>query len=152
MWENGEFTGRGLTDLMERARRHDDAAREGRDNGDRFSQDEFTVLNGGFRSHQEIEDFDCRRQGANLSTDGVGSSLPVAPYMTKFVKHSPNQSIRIKKRQLAVTESQLSTTSPCQAQTSARASHPFGLTLTSSMAHSGGRPIAGEGKVVPTKI
>lgn len=55
MWENGKFTGRGLMDLMERAHRHDDAAREGRDNGDRFSQDEFTVLNGGFRNHKEIE-------------------------------------------------------------------------------------------------
>lgn len=56
MWENGKFTGRGLTDLLQRARRHDDAVREGRDNGDRFSQDEFAVLNGGFRSHQEIRD------------------------------------------------------------------------------------------------
>ena len=61
MWENGKFTGRGLTDLMERARRHDDAIRDGRDSGDRFSQDEFAVLNCGFRSHQEIEEFDCRR-------------------------------------------------------------------------------------------
>jgi hypothetical protein len=61
MWENGKFTGRGLTDLLERARRHDDAAREGTDNRDRFSQDEFAVLNGGFRSHQEIKDFDVAR-------------------------------------------------------------------------------------------
>lgn len=41
---------------MERARRHDDAGREGKDNGDRFSQDEFAVLNLGFRNHQEIEE------------------------------------------------------------------------------------------------
>ena len=68
MWENGKFTGRGLADLLERARRHDDAAREGKDNGNRFSQDEFAVLNCGFRNHQEIKDADCR-QGAKLGTD-----------------------------------------------------------------------------------
>jgi hypothetical protein len=56
MWENGKFRGRGLAELMERADRHDDAADEGQDNGDRFSQDEFTVLNFGFRNHQEIEE------------------------------------------------------------------------------------------------
>ena len=56
MWENGKFTGKGLADLLQRARRHDDASREGNDNGERFSQDEFAVLNCGFRSHQEIEE------------------------------------------------------------------------------------------------
>jgi hypothetical protein len=59
MWEDGKFTGRGLGDLLNRARRHDAAAREGKDNGDRFSQDEFAVLNGGFRNHKEIEEADC---------------------------------------------------------------------------------------------
>jgi hypothetical protein len=73
MWENGKFTGRGLTELIERARRHDNAAREGKANGDRFSQDAFPVLNFGFRNHQEIEDADCRRRGANLGTDGARS-------------------------------------------------------------------------------
>lgn len=72
MRENGQFTGRGLADLIERARHHDDAASKGKDNGDRFSQDEFTVLNGGFRNHREIEEFDCRRQSVNLAPDGVG--------------------------------------------------------------------------------
>jgi hypothetical protein len=60
MWENGKFTGKGLADLLQRARRHDDASREGNDNGDRFSQDEFAVLNCGFRSHQEIEEANRR--------------------------------------------------------------------------------------------
>jgi hypothetical protein len=54
MWENGRFTGRGLAELMDRARRHDDAASKGKDTGNRFSQDEFTVLNFGFRNQQEI--------------------------------------------------------------------------------------------------
>ena len=72
MWENGKFTGRGLADLLERARSHDDAAREGKVNGNCFSQDEFAVLNCGFRNHQEIEEADRRRQGANLATDGAG--------------------------------------------------------------------------------
>lgn len=71
MRESGKFTGRGLADLLERARRHDDAAREGKDNGDRFSQDEFAILNCGFRNHQEIEEADRRRQGANLATNGA---------------------------------------------------------------------------------
>jgi hypothetical protein len=71
MWENGKFTGRGLAKLMERARRDDDGAQKRKDNGDHFSQDEFVVLNFGFRNHQEIEDADCR-QGANLGTDGAG--------------------------------------------------------------------------------
>jgi hypothetical protein len=71
IWENGRFTGRGLAELMERARRHDDATEEGKDNGDRFSQDEFAVLNFGFRNHQEIEEAE-RCQGANLGTDGAG--------------------------------------------------------------------------------
>jgi hypothetical protein len=70
MRESGKFTGRGLADLLERARRHDDAAREGKDNGDRFSQDEFAVLNCGYRNHQEIQDADRRRQDANLATNG----------------------------------------------------------------------------------
>ena len=60
MWENGKFTGRGLAELIARARRHDDAASEGKDNGDRFSQDEFAVLNFGFRNRQEIEDANSR--------------------------------------------------------------------------------------------
>jgi hypothetical protein len=59
MRENGKFTGRGLGELLERARRHDDATREDRENGARFSHDEFAVLNCGFRSHQEIEEADC---------------------------------------------------------------------------------------------
>jgi len=74
MWENGKFTGRGLAELMTRARRHDEAAEEGKDIEDHFSQDEFAVLNGGFRSPQEIERFDSHRQRANLSMDGSGSS------------------------------------------------------------------------------
>jgi hypothetical protein len=61
MWEKGKFTGRGLAELMERARRHDNAAEEGKDGGDRFSDDEFAVLNLGFRNHQQIEVFDCRK-------------------------------------------------------------------------------------------
>jgi hypothetical protein len=72
MWENGKFTGRGLAELMARARRLDDAPREGNANGDRFSQDEFAVLNFGFPSHQEIVETDCRRQGANLDAGGAG--------------------------------------------------------------------------------
>jgi hypothetical protein len=72
MWENGKFTARGLAELIERARHHYYAALDGRDNGDRFTQDEFTVLNGGFRNHQEIEEFD-RRLGANLDRNGPGS-------------------------------------------------------------------------------
>ena len=61
MWENGKFTGKGLADLLQRARRHDDASREGNDNGDRFSQDEFAVLNLGFRNHQEIKKAELRQ-------------------------------------------------------------------------------------------
>jgi len=53
MWENGKFTGRGLAELMDRARCSDD----------HFSQDEFAVLNFGFRNHQETEEATCRRQG-----------------------------------------------------------------------------------------
>lgn len=68
MWEDGKFTGRGLTDLLERARRHDDAAREGKDNGDRFSHDEFAVLNCGFRNHQEIKDADAARAQISART------------------------------------------------------------------------------------
>ena len=71
MWENGKFTGRGLAELIARARRRDDAPSGGKDAGDRFSQDEFAVLNLGFRNHQQIEEFDCR-QRANLGTDGGG--------------------------------------------------------------------------------
>ena len=71
MRERGKFTGRGLADLLERARRHDDTAREGTDNGEPFSQDEFAVLNCGFRNHWEIEEADRRRQGANLATNGA---------------------------------------------------------------------------------
>ena len=71
LWEDEKFTGRGLGDLLNRARRHDAAAIEGKDNGDRFSQDEFAVLNGGFRNHQEIEEFDCR-QDASLGTGSAG--------------------------------------------------------------------------------
>jgi len=56
MWENGKFTGRGLAELIARARRHDDAASEGKNSGDRFSQDEFTALNFGFKNQEEIED------------------------------------------------------------------------------------------------
>src|ERR1039457_5731397 len=59
MWENGKFTGRGLGELLARAHRHDDAAREGKDSGERFSDDELTVLYFGFRNHQEIEEADC---------------------------------------------------------------------------------------------
>jgi hypothetical protein len=72
-WESGKFTGRGLAEMMERARRHDDSAHEGKDSGDRFSHDEFPILNFGFRNHEEIEDADCRRQDANLGKDGAGS-------------------------------------------------------------------------------
>jgi hypothetical protein len=72
VWENGRFTGRGLAELMARARRHDDAAEEGKDSGERFSDDEFAVLNFGFRNHQEIEEFDCRHQCANLGKCGAG--------------------------------------------------------------------------------
>jgi|SRR5665213_4120616 len=54
MREGGRFTGRGLADLLERARRHTDAARRGEDNRGCFSQDEFAVLNFGLRNHQEI--------------------------------------------------------------------------------------------------
>lgn len=67
MWEKGKFTGRGLAELMERARRHARAAREGKDTGDRFSQDEFAVLNFGFRNHQEIEEAE-RRQSTGISS------------------------------------------------------------------------------------
>jgi hypothetical protein len=67
MRESGKFTGRGLADLLERARCHDVAAREGKENGDRFSQDEFAVLNFGFRSHQEIEKFDCATKARILT-------------------------------------------------------------------------------------
>jgi hypothetical protein len=63
MWENGKFTGRGLAELIARARRHDAAVRDGKESEDRFSQDEFAVLNGGFRNHQEIKEFDCRKSG-----------------------------------------------------------------------------------------
>lgn len=72
MWENGRFTGRGLTDLLERARRHDDAAREGKDNGDRFNQDEFAVLNCGVRNHQEIKDADAARAQIRYEAALVG--------------------------------------------------------------------------------
>jgi hypothetical protein len=71
MWENGRFTGQGLAELMALALRHDDAAEEGKDSGDRSSNDEFAFLNFGFRSHQEIEEAD-RRHVANLGTDGAG--------------------------------------------------------------------------------
>jgi hypothetical protein len=71
MWEHGKFTGRGLAELIARARRHNDTTEEGKDNGDRFNQDEFAVLNFGFRNHQEIKEADCR-QATNLSTDGAG--------------------------------------------------------------------------------
>jgi hypothetical protein len=71
MWENGKFTGRGLAELIARARRRDDAPSGGKDTGDRFSQDEFAVLNLGFRNHQEIEQAHSPL-GANLGTDGGG--------------------------------------------------------------------------------
>ena len=61
MWENGKFTGRGLGELMARARRSDDVASDGKDTGDRLSQDEFAVLNLGFRNPQEIDDANCRQ-------------------------------------------------------------------------------------------
>lgn len=61
MWENGKFTGRGLAELIERARRGDDVASDGKDTGDRLSQDEFAVLNLGFRNPQEIDDANCRQ-------------------------------------------------------------------------------------------
>jgi hypothetical protein len=70
MWDNGKFTGRGLAELMARARRHDNAPEVGKDGGDRFSQDEFTVLNFGFRRHREIEEADSR-QSANLGTQPI---------------------------------------------------------------------------------
>jgi hypothetical protein len=63
MWENGKFAGWGLGELMARARRHDDATEEGNDSRDRFSDDEFAVLNFGFRNHQEIDEFDRRKSG-----------------------------------------------------------------------------------------
>jgi hypothetical protein len=48
--------------MMERARRHDDAAKNGKDDGETFTQDEFTVLNFGFRNHQERDEADRRRE------------------------------------------------------------------------------------------
>ena len=60
MWENGKFTGRGLAELIGRAHRSDAAAHEGKDSRDLFSDDEFAVLNFGFRNHQEIEEADRR--------------------------------------------------------------------------------------------
>jgi hypothetical protein len=59
---------------MERARRHDDAVEEGKDSGDRFSQDEFTILNFGFRNRQEIENFN-HRWDANLGTNCAGVTV-----------------------------------------------------------------------------
>lgn len=61
MWENGKFTGRGLGELMARARRHDDATEEDKDSRDRFSDDEFAVLNLGFRNHGEIKKAELRQ-------------------------------------------------------------------------------------------
>jgi hypothetical protein len=71
MWENGRFTGRGLAELMARARHYDDAAEKGKDSGDHFNQDEFAVLNFGFRNHQDIEEAERRRQSANLGAGGA---------------------------------------------------------------------------------
>ena len=89
MRENGKFTGRGLGELMERAHRHDDAASEGKDNRDRFTQDEFAVLNCGYRNHQEIQDADRRRQDANLGTDGVDyTTRRTASAQTEKAKNS----------------------------------------------------------------
>jgi hypothetical protein len=62
MWENGKFTGWGLAELTGRARRHDDGAEEGKDSGDRFSNDEFALLNFGFRIHQEVEEAEAERE------------------------------------------------------------------------------------------
>jgi hypothetical protein len=70
MWENVKFMGRGLAELMARTRRHNDTPGQGKESRRRFSDDEFAVLNFGFRNHQEIEMFDCR-QRANLATDGA---------------------------------------------------------------------------------
>jgi len=81
MWENGRFTGRGLAELIARARRHDYAVNVGKDNGDRFNPDEFAVLNCGFRNRQEIEGVEGRRQSAALRVPapvGARSCLPVA--------------------------------------------------------------------------
>jgi hypothetical protein len=60
MWKNGKFTGRGLAELVERARRHDRDLSEGKDNSVGFSPDDFAVLNLGFRNHQEIEEARAR--------------------------------------------------------------------------------------------
>jgi hypothetical protein len=62
MWENGKFTGRGLAELMERARRHDDGAENGTNDRENFTKDEFAVLNGGFRNHQEVEEAEAERE------------------------------------------------------------------------------------------
>jgi hypothetical protein len=69
MWENGKFTGRGLMDLLTRARCHDDAGEDGKGSGDRFSKDEFAVLNFGFRNRQKIGEVATKSAwDKNLST------------------------------------------------------------------------------------
>jgi hypothetical protein len=84
MWENGKFTGRRLTDLMEQARRRDDAVHQGRDNGDRFSHDEFAVLNCGFRSHQEIKDADAARAQISARTTNSPAKNAISPAEAPF--------------------------------------------------------------------
>ena len=62
VWENGRFTGRGLAELMERAHRHGDGAEDGTNDRENFTKDEFAVLNGGFRNHQEVEEAEAERE------------------------------------------------------------------------------------------
>lgn len=75
MWENGKFTGSGLGELLAHARRQNDAAREGKENGDRFNGDEFTVLNFGLRNRQEIEEAaDSRREAEATTEDSMAQT------------------------------------------------------------------------------
>ena len=62
VWENRRFTGRGLAELMERAHRHGDGAENGTNDRENFTKDEFAVLNGGFRNHQEVEEAEAERE------------------------------------------------------------------------------------------
>jgi hypothetical protein len=84
MWENGKSTGRGLTDLMERARCHDDAVREGRETEIVSAMMKFAVLNGGFRSHQEIKDADAAWAQISARTADSLAKNAISPAEGRF--------------------------------------------------------------------
>ncbi len=77
-------------ELLQRAVHHDQALRRGEDDGLTFTEDEFAIVNAGFRNHREIEEAhaEWERRSANDSVNGI--ALSVLREWAEILKAQPN--------------------------------------------------------------